>query len=282
MKSKFFAVLMLPCFVFYGCESYTGSGAYMGSSMGAVLGSAIGGMSNGARGSDIGTIIGMAGGAVIGGAIGNAKDRQIDQDREDYVSDMPRVGRSPVSCRRDRANGGNDHAVSDQVYDSGFDSTNSGDDRLYDFNPTRDEGKYRDLQPDSKADMRPSVVFQEGAIAKCLPIEIRHARFVDENDNGMIERGELCKIVFEAFNKGEGSLYDVHSLIEEATGSKHIFISPGLSVDRLKPGSGIRYTALVKADRRLKNGMAVFRVSLVRGAHSLSMVVEFKIPTRKL
>ena len=42
------------------CNSYTGMGAYTGSSLGSILGSAIGGIAGGPRGSDLGTLVGMA------------------------------------------------------------------------------------------------------------------------------------------------------------------------------------------------------------------------------
>ena len=57
------------------CDTYTGSGAYAGSSIGSILGSAIGGLSGGPRGSDIGTIVGMASGAMVGAVIGSQADK---------------------------------------------------------------------------------------------------------------------------------------------------------------------------------------------------------------
>lgn len=112
-------------------------------------------------------------------------------------------------------------------------------------------------------------------------IEIRNARFVDDNQDNVISRGELCKIIFEVMNRGKEVLYDVQPTVIEATGNKHIYISPGVHVEKIMPGAGIRYTALVKADNRLKNGKAKFCVSVVQGTKSISKVSEFNIPTRK-
>ena len=57
---KFLIFALCSLFLVSSCDTYTGSGAYMGGSIGSILGSAIGGLSGGPRGSDMGTIIGMA------------------------------------------------------------------------------------------------------------------------------------------------------------------------------------------------------------------------------
>lgn len=115
------------------CDTYTGSGAYAGSSIGSILGSAIGGLSGAPRGSDIGTIVGMAGGAAIGAAIGSQADKaQAERSRCSNRSASRHHTRSKRSSS----------VKSDDMYDYSapvtdnseiFDSTNSGDDRLYDF-----------------------------------------------------------------------------------------------------------------------------------------------------
>ncbi len=71
------------------CDTYTGSGAYMGGSIGSILGSAIGGLSGGPRGSDMGTIIGMAGGAAVGAVIGSQADQRQQQQVEQYQRATP-------------------------------------------------------------------------------------------------------------------------------------------------------------------------------------------------
>ena len=52
-----------------------------------------------------------------------------------------------------------------------------------------------------------------------------------------------------------------------------------MHVESIQPGKGIRYTALVKADNRLKDGNAQFCVSVVQGDKKISKVCEFDIPT---
>ena len=62
---------------------------------------------------------------------------------------------------------------------------------------------------------------------------------------------------------------------------RHIMISPNMHVESIQPGKGIRYTALVKADNRLKDGNAQFCVSVVQGDKKISKVYEFDIPTAR-
>lgn len=277
MKRFFIIALMCPI-ILSGCGTYTGSGAYMGSSIGSILGSAIGGIAEGPRGSDIGTIIGMAGGAVIGGVIGNAKDKQRERDMEEYRQD--KAERAAARAQRDQSvqSGSGSHESS---YDSGFDETNSGDDRLYDFNSSDYTGDYSARQPESSYPSQSSIEgFAEGM--KYTPfIEVRNARFVDDNQDGQIQRGEVCKVIFEVVNNGKQAVYDVQPTVIEATGNKHIFISPNIHIEKIEPGKAIRYTAIVQADRRLKAGSAKFCVSVIQGTKAVSKISEFNIPTRK-
>lgn len=120
------------------CDTYTGSGAYAGSSIGSILCSAIGGLSGGPRGSDIGTIVGMAGGAMVGAAIGSQADKAQAEREAAYQRDRKERSASRHHTRSKRSSS----VKSDDMYDYSapvtdnseiFDSTNSGDDRLYDF-----------------------------------------------------------------------------------------------------------------------------------------------------
>lgn len=278
---KSFVFMILASVVFSSCDSYTGAGAYGGSTIGAVLGSAIGGIAEGPRGSDIGTIVGMAGGAIVGGAIGNAKDRQIQRDMAEYQHD--KAERAAARSRRYQKEN-SDRGIqmdSDSSYDSGFDATNSGDDCLYDFNSTDYTGDYSAQEPDVNLPMESSVERMAEGLQYSPVIEIRNARFVDDNQDGQIERGEVCKIIFEVINTGNNPLYDVQPTVIEATGNRHLMISPNMHIEKIMPGKGIRYTAMVKAGNRLKAGRAKFCVSVIQGTHAISKVVEFNIPTRK-
>ena len=264
-------ILLMLCssLVMGSCDTYTGSGAYAGGSIGSILGSAIGGLSGGARGSDMGTIIGMAGGAVVGAVIGSQAD-QAHADRE-------------AAYQQDRVErpSGSDYSNT-PVTDNPeiFDSNNGGDDRLYDFKGKDYTGDYSAQQPTTS--MPTATVEELGARFSYSPtLEIVNARFVDDNEDNCLNRNETCKVIFEIVNRGHEPVYDVVPTVVETTGNKHIFISPSIHVEKISPGSGVRYTAMVKADRKLKDGMARFCVSVIHEGKSISKVNEFNIPTKR-
>lgn len=265
VMKKVILLMLCSSLVMGSCDTYTGSGAYAGGSIGSILGSAIGGLSSGPRGSDLGTIIGMAGGAVVGAVIGSQADQaQADreaayqQDRVERRSDYPSVTDNPEI----------------------FDSNNGGDDRLYDFKGKDYTGDYSAQQPTTS--MPTATVEELGARFSYSPIlEIVNARFVDDNEDNCLNRNETCKVIFEIVNQGHEPVYDVVPTVVETTGNKHIFISPSIHVEKISPGSGVRYTAMVKADRKLKDGMARFCVSVIHEGKSISKVNEFNIPTKR-
>lgn len=269
VMKKVILLMLCSSLVMSSCDTYTGSGAYAGGSIGSILGSAIGGLSGGPRGSDMGTIIGMAGGAVVGAVIGSQAD-QAHADRE-------------AAYQQDRVErrSGSDYSNA-PVTDNPeiFDSNNGGDDRLYDFKGKDYTGDYSAQQPTTS--MPTATVEELGARFSYSPtLEIVNARFVDDNEDNCLNRNETCKVIFEIVNRGHEPVYDVVPTVVETTGNKHIFISPSIHVEKISPGSGVRYTAMVKADRKLKDGMARFCVSVIHEGKSISKVNEFNIPTKR-
>lgn len=258
------------------CDTYTGAGAYMGTTLGSIFGSAIGGIAGGPHGSDVGTVVGMIGGAVAGAAIGQATDEKQQAQREADMADM-RARRAERQAARARAQQSDNYNYGST--DSGFDASNSGDDRLYNFNGSDYTGSYSATQPQETMPMESSVENLAGNLKYTPNIEIKNARFVDDNKDGKIERGEMSKIIFEVYNRGNQTLYDVVPTVVESTGNRHIIISPNMHVESIQPNKGIRYTALVKADNRLKDGSAKFCLSVVQGEKKISKVCEFDIPT---
>ena len=288
-----------------GCGTYAGSGAYTGASLGSILGSAIGGISGGPRGSDVGTIVGMATGAVIGGAIGNQADQQRQADYDQYQRD-----KADRAARR--------HNQKNNAYDNqgGYSSqggycpqsngqTNNGyngqpgDDRItfdegngeygskgsetdvYNFHSSDYTGSYTAQQPTTSLPATSSVEQLTEGMTYMPHIEIRNARVVDDNQDKVISRGELCKVIFEIYNTGQRPLYDIQPSVVEATANKQIFISPGMHVERLMPGAGIRYTAMLKAGPRLGDGSVRICLSVLQGDNAISKVTEFEVPTSK-
>lgn len=281
------AALMLS-----SCGSYTGAGAYTGTTLGSVLGSAIGGIADGPRGSDIGTIVGMAGGAAVGAAIGNAADKkaqaEVTEHREAVKARRAQEAQQQRHYGDDTYSPGYSYPADTAVSyresgaaNSGFDPNNGGDDRIYDFGDSESNGSASAQQAKETMPLSSSVDDLIAAYKYTPNIEIRHARFIDANEDGKIVRGELCKVVFEVINRGQSPLYDVVPVVIETTGMKHLYISPSMHVEKIDPGKGIRYTALIKADNHLKEGVAKICVSVVQGGKAISKVSEFNIPTVK-
>ncbi len=249
---KMMALAVGATLLLSSCSSYTGAGAYTGAQFGSILGSAIGGISGGPRGSDIGTIVGMAGGAMVGATIGNAADHKARGKMDnDYPSNR----------------GGYDST------NSGFDSTNSGDDRIDFDGGDAATGNYEYKQPSSPADN----VYTHSAPT----MEIRNARFIDADGDDTISRGEMCKVVFEVYNNGLQPVYNVVPTVAEMTGNKHIYISQPICVEKIGAYKGVRYTAMVKADNRLKYGTIKLCCSVLQNGEAISKVTEFNIETRK-
>ena len=234
--------------VLSSCGSYTATGAYVGAQFGHVLGSSIGGISGGWRGHDTGALIGTVGGAVAGAAIGsiaeNAHARKVEQ---------------AVQAR---------HGINERRQDdSGFDAMGRGDDRiLFDESPT--------------APVERSFSVEE--LSRRPPIEIRHAKVSDSSGDGVLVRGEECTVSFEIMNNTNHTVYDICPWVEDATGNKHVAISPNLRVESILPHQGVRYTATILADKRLKDGQIVVRIGVAKGEQDItSQSRQFTILTKK-
>lgn len=153
---------------------------------------------------------------------------------------------------------------------------------LYDFNGSDYTGDYTATSP---KDVVPSIRYDNIKTTERRtdkPLEVRNARFVDDNQDRSINPGELSKVIFEVYNKSSEPVYDVQPMVVETTGNKRIHISNTIHVEKILPGKGVRYTAMVKADKRLKNGSVAFQVYAVRGNNVMaSNVSEFHIQTVK-
>jgi hypothetical protein len=89
-------------------------------------------------------------------------------------------------------------------------------------------------------------------------------------------------VVFEIYNNSTKPVFRIQPSVAEVTGNRHIRVSQNVLVESLPPGKGIRYTALVKADDRLKDGEAVIRIGVFqRNKEITSQTREFTIQTSK-
>lgn len=264
--------------MFSSCGSYTGAGAYTGAQFGSILGSAIGGISNGPRGSDVGTIVGMAGGAIVGGAIGNAADQKARGEMQQH--------RETMKQRRTKQN---QQYQYEQPSISGYDANNSGDDRIdidgsdanFDYQSQSTTYDTPSPQSTTEYEAKQSNGFQIESTAEVAHVDIRNARFIDADGDNVISRGETCQVVFEIMNAGSQPLFDVVPMVVDMSNNKHVYISPSIRVERIAPGKGIRYTAMVKADNRLKDGSLKICCSVMQGDKTISEVSEFNIQTKR-
>ena len=112
VMKKICIFVLASCLVLLtSCDTYTGSGAYVGGSLGSILGSAIGGITGGPRGSDVGTVVGMAGGAAVGAVIGSAADQKAQAKREAELEQYRRDKAARAAARAERQRN-----VKDDVY----------------------------------------------------------------------------------------------------------------------------------------------------------------------
>lgn len=258
------------------CGGAQGTGMFVGANMGGMLGSAVGGLFGGMNGSNIGTIIGVAGGAAAGSAIAKnkaerAQQRPFDSSFEGVDGLYSNFNGSDVALS-------SDNSLSSNLVNASY---SNNDDRIYPF------GSAQTAQPQDYNTTQTVTVGQ--LERKAQPqnertrdvVELRKPRFQDDNNDNILVRNEMAQVTFEIFNNGTEPLYNVDPIVEETTGNKHVYISPTLSVQRIDPGKGIRYTALVTTDKWLKNGNITLKVYARQGARTITAIQEFNIPTRK-
>lgn len=283
------------------CTTGAGAGAYAGSSLGSVLGSAIGGIVGGPHGSDVGTIFGMAGGAVVGGALGDAAEKKQAQEQHEVLS------RRNQRIQREKAQRRSAQQYDDDTYASGnsanyvgddfdpsqmVDNSNSGDDRI-DFGAPSSSGANATMgnapmatAPMSNASPSQSVdasrVEQIYGNAKSDgKLTIRNVRFADSNGDGLLSGDEIGHVSFEIYNETDAPIYNFDPSVVEAEANKRIYISPSVRVENIMPGQGLRYTATVKADRRIKDGEIRLLVSAQKEGKPISYVTVVKVATQR-
>ena len=303
---KYSVMIMSAALVASSCTTGAGTGAYAGSSLGSVLGSAIGGIAGGPRGSDIGTIFGMAGGAVVGAAVGDAATKQHHQDQdEDLAQRNQRIQRQKAQRNRSYddtysqqddtympSSNNNNRPVYEPSYSSNqqpvddidptqmVDTTNSGDDRI-DFD-AKSSSTIPNNNPDTSVSMdagKVEQIYGANKAAESGKITIKNVRFVETAEHNVLHGGEVGKVKFEMYNETQAPIYNFMPTVIEADGNKRIYISPSVSVENIMPGQGLRYTATVKADKRIKDGEIRLLVSAQRDGKPISYVTVVKVAT---
>ncbi len=276
------AIILLSAALLLGsCGSYnTNEGLYAGATFGHVIGSAIGGLAGGPRGHEWGSLIGTIGGAAAGAAIGSATDKAQQRDRAQARQQRSQRQRSNRSYNDDYNNGYNNGYSQD---DSGFDPQGRGNDIITfdgeggaaDNYQGGSTGSYYNDNPvaNAPASMR---------IANAPALEIRNARILEAQRDGVLTRGEECRVVFEILNNSDHPVFNVNPFVEDATGNRHVKISQNLNIESIAPHQGVRYTASILADNRLKDGEIVVRLGVAQGRREVTSQTRlFNVPTAK-
>lgn len=278
---KIMIVLAAAALLLSSCGSYEATGAYTGSQFGHVLGSAIGGLAGGWRGHELGSIVGTVGGAAVGAAIGRSADRR----QEERVAERQQARRAQQARQRQAAAAAsgqydNGQYGNGQYDNSGYDPQMQGDDRIS-FDPV--DGFNSTGTTDSYAGTSQLPTLRQGYAATSGPaLVVRNAGVYEDQRDGVLTRGEAAKVIFEIVNTSSQPVYDVFPLVEEATGNKHVHISPNLRIESIAPHQAVRYTASLVADRGLRNGQIAVRVGVAQGNSVISSQTrQFTVNTAK-
>lgn len=278
---RFSIIIMSAALLASSCTTGAGTGAYAGSSLGSVLGSAIGGIIGGPHGSDVGTIVGMAGGAVVGGALGNAADQQQRKEQHEVLA------RRNQRIQQQKAQRGTTQQYNNDIYSDNFDpaqmvdNSNSGDDRI-DFGTASTPAgtATNSYSPASQSVDASRVERLYGKANTNGKLTLRNVKFSSDSGNNKLCGGEVGHVTFEIYNEGESPVYNFEPSVTNAEDNKRLYISPSVRVENIMPGQGLRYTATVKADRRIKDGQTKLLVSAQKDGKPISYITVLKIDTQ--
>ena len=254
-------LLLGGALLFSSCYD-AGSGAVHGGQFGYVIGSAIGGITGGGRGHDWGALIGTVSGVAAGAAIGAATEKAREEKYMERAKERER--------RYD--NQQRDNGYDNQQHNSGYNN--------------REWSKYdeSDFDPNGGGDDRVDFGIGNGPVSKPdeSPLEIRNAFITETKRDGVLTRGEECSVMFEIYNTTSKPIYDIRPLVCDMTGNKHIKISPNLRVESIAPHQGIRYTATIRAGKKLKDGEIKVMVGVSHRQRVVSSQTRyFTVPTAK-
>ena len=110
-------------------------------------------------------------------------------------------------------------------------------------------------------------------------LHIENIRFIDDNRNRVINPNESCKIVFDIYNDGDETAYNIIPVVQDLSDLKAISISPSVMIERILPGAGYRYTATLYADKKLKSGRVSLRVAITNENGVMGDWQEFSLQT---
>ena len=112
-------------------------------------------------------------------------------------------------------------------------------------------------------------------------IELTNFYLMDENDNGVIDAKESCKITFDVENNGTSTVRNITPTLELISQVKGIKVGKPTVIDFLSANSKITYSVPITTTSSLKTGEVDFRAYTVDGSGAYSESIEFTLPTKK-
>ena len=110
-------------------------------------------------------------------------------------------------------------------------------------------------------------------------LRIRHIRFIDADRNHVISSGESSQVIFEIMNEGTETAYNVVPVVK--SDNKKLSVSPSVLIEQIAPHNGIKYTAYIKAGKRLKEGETTIHLGLSNENGTEYDQQEFTLPLQR-
>ncbi|WP_418697738.1 glycine zipper family protein [Bacteroides sp.] len=112
-------------------------------------------------------------------------------------------------------------------------------------------------------------------------LRIHNIRFIDDSRDHVINSNEHCKVIFEIVNEGDRTAYNVVPIVAETSGMKRIYISPSVMIEQMAPGDGMKYTASIHAEERIKTGNITLHIAVSDEYGNEYDWQEFSLPTQR-
>lgn len=143
-----------------------------------------------------------------------------------------------------------------------------------------EEGTYQEQQAPQRVSRQNRNQNDNGQY-EALPsdLKVRNVRLIDTNKNHILEPDEHCIVIFEVMNTSSAMVYNVVPSLTVHNNMKHIYISPSVMVEQIKPGEGVRYTAKLYADKKLKDGELILRAAVTYQGNNTGDWIDFTLPT---
>lgn len=108
-------------------------------------------------------------------------------------------------------------------------------------------------------------------------LEVSNIVFTDDNGNRCLEPDETAYISLDIYNRSGRSIYNVAPVV--TCDNERISISPTATVSCIRSGQGVRYRCVVRAKKRLRDGVTTFYVGFGQQGYTTDPSRNFRIRT---